>query len=106
MKNVRSGQDFANTNNSDSGSKASDEMGLADQAFAIELNEEVFFHGNSDPNSLNETLQSPKSNEKSSSSYSTSSSSLSKTAPLNSTSVQDVRKLEENKNERLSKTYP
>jgi len=103
MKNVGSGQAFANTNNSDSGSQAPDEMGLADQAFAIELNEEVFFRGNSDPNSLNETLQSPKSNEKSSSSYSTTSSSLSETAPLNSTSVQDVKKVQRG---RLSRSYP
>ena len=59
MKNVENGKTLVNTDNPDSGSQTSDEIGLADQAFAIELNEEVFFRGNSDPNSLNETLQSP-----------------------------------------------
>lgn len=103
MKNLGKGEYVANTNNSDSGSQANDEMGLADQAFAIELDEEVFFRGNSDPNSLNETLQSPKSNEKSSSSCSATSSSLSEKAPLNSTSVRDIEKV---KNEGLSRSYP
>ncbi len=103
MKNVGSGKVFANTNNSDSGRQASDEMGLADLAFAFELDEEVFFRGNSSPNSLNETLQNPNSSEKSSSSYSTSSSSLSEKSPLNITSAQDASKVQK---EKLSRTYP
>ncbi|MFZ9470350.1 MAG: hypothetical protein ACO26G_04810 [Rickettsiales bacterium] len=103
MKNVGSGKAFANKSNSDSGRQASDEMGLADLAFAFELDDSLHFRGNSSPNSLNETLQNPNSSEKSSSSYSTSSSSLSEKSPLNSTSALDARKVQK---ERLSRSYP
>lgn len=98
MKNGGNGENSANTNNSCLESQSRDQIGLADQAFAMDLDDAVHFRGNSASNSLNESLQSPKSNETSSSSYSTSSSGFSCSEPLTSTSVQDVRRLEPKKN--------
>lgn len=106
MKNGGNGKSSVNTNNSCSENQGHDQIGLADQAFAIELNEDVFFRGDSDPNSLNESLQSPKSNKTSSSIYSTSSSGFSCSEPLTSTSVQVARRLKITQKEELSKTYP
>ncbi|MFM6972121.1 MAG: hypothetical protein ACKOXJ_00665 [Alphaproteobacteria bacterium] len=107
MKNGGNGENSANKNNSCLESQSHDQIGLADQAFAMDLDNAVHFRGNSASNSLNESLQSPKSNETSSSSYSTSSSGLSssRAEPLTSTSVQVARRLGDIK-ERLSKTYP
>jgi len=106
MKNGGNGENSANITNSCSESQDHDQIGLADQAFAMDLDDAVHFRGNSASNSLNESLQSPKSNETSSSSDSTSSSGFSRAEPLTSTSVQGARRLKITKKEELSKTYP
>jgi len=105
MKNGGNGENSANTSNSRSKSPSHGQIGLADQAFAMDLDDAVHFRGHSASNSLNESLQSPKSNKTSSSNYSTSSSDFSCSEPLTSPSVQGVRRLGDIK-ERLSKTYP
>ena len=103
MKNVENGKTLVNTDNPDSGSQTSDEIGLADQAFAMELDGAMHYRDDCTPNSLNKNLQSRKSNETPSSNYLSLSSDCEK-VPLKSISVKDFSKLNVNKN--TSKSYP